>query len=137
MTDDLSPTASGSCLCGAVRYRTNAPLGPGFNACHCTQCRKQSGHHAAYVAAGRAADVTIDGAGNVTWYRASDTAKRGFCRICGSQLFWVPDDGGTFDVSGGTLDEHPPIALTGHIFVADKGAYYDIADGLPTYPQDS
>ena len=120
-------TAEGSCLCGAVRYRTDAPLRPVI-ACHCTQCRKTSGHFVAATAAPRDA-VTIEG--RVTWYASSDTARRGFCGICGSSLFW--DGPGThLSIHAGTLDGHPDgLTLAGHIFCADRGRYYDIVDPLP------
>ncbi len=42
----------GSCLCGAVRYTVDAEF-TGANACHCSQCRRQSGH---YWAAGDGLD---------------------------------------------------------------------------------
>ncbi len=34
----------GSCLCGAVSFELTGELRPPF-ACHCTQCRKTSGHY--------------------------------------------------------------------------------------------
>jgi len=139
MTDKSEALAEGSCLCGAVRYTVHAPIHPEVRPCHCTQCRKQSGHFAAYVQVTSKDGVAIHGEENVVWYRASDTAKRGFCKVCGSQLFWVPDDSDKFDVSGGTLDRHPPLHVSEHIFVADKGDYYEINDAVPmhvTYPED-
>ena len=119
-------TASGSCLCGAVRFKVDGPLRPVI-ACHCTQCRKTSGHHVAATSAPRET-VTIEG--NVTWYASSPSARRGFCPVCGSNLFW-DGPGANLSIFAGTLDGDPGIRLAGHIFCADKGAYYDIADGLP------
>ena len=116
----------GSCLCGAVRDTVDGPLRPVI-ACHCAQCRKTSGHHVAATSARREA-VTVTGA--VSWYRSSDTARRGFCPVCGSNLFW--DGPGThLSIMAGTLDGDAGIRLAGHIFCADKGAYYEIVDGLP------
>ena len=73
--------------------------------------------------------------GKVTWYRSSDRAERGFCKECGSSLFWRPIGGEGTDISLGVVT--PPTGLTAkdHIFVADKSDYYDIDDGLPHYPQ--
>lgn len=124
-------SAQGSCLCGAVRYVVTGPLRP-VVACHCTQCRKTSGHHVAATSADREA-VVIEG--DVTWYRSSKDARRGFCGICGSNLFW--DGPGThLSIFAGTLDGDPNIQLAGHIFCADKGSYYEIETALPTAPQD-
>jgi len=120
-------SATGGCLCGAVRYRVTGPLRPVI-ACHCDQCRRTSGHHVAATAAPREA-VAIAGA--VRWYRSSETASRGFCPVCGSNLFWQGPGAG-LSIFAGTLDGDPGVRLAGHIFCADKGAYYPIPDdGLP------
>jgi hypothetical protein len=116
----------GSCLCGAVHYRVSGPLRPVI-ACHCAQCRKASGHHVAATSAPRnAVEVT----GDVTWFRSSDRARRGFCPICGSNLFW-DGPGANLSIFAGTLDAPTGLQLAGHIYCADKGDYYEIADALP------
>lgn len=116
----------GGCLCGAVRYRVTGPLRPVI-ACHCTQCRKTSGHHVAATSAHRD-DVAIDG--TVQWYSSSADARRGFCPTCGSNLFW-DGPGSHLSIFAGTLDGPTGLTLQGHIFCADKGDYYDITDDLP------
>lgn len=117
---------AGGCLCGAVRYVVTGPLRP-VVACHCMQCRRTSGHHVAATSAARG-DLAITG--EVRWYTSSAEARRGFCPVCGSSLFW---DGGNgrLSIFAGTFDGDPGVRLAGHIFCADKGAYYEIADGLP------
>ncbi|MBL3560275.1 GFA family protein [Rhodovulum sulfidophilum] len=122
-------TVTGSCLCGRVRYRIDGPLSP-VVACHCSQCRKASGHHVAATTVLRD-DLVIEG--EVRWYASSAGAQRGFCPVCGSNLFW---DGGQdyLAVFAGTLDGDPGIRMAAHVFCADKGAYYEITDGLPQAP---
>ena len=117
---------TGSCLCGAVRYQVSGAMRPVI-ACHCVQCRKSSGHHVAATSAPRDS-VAIEG--EVTWYASSDEARRGFCGTCGSQLFW-DGPGQNLSIFAGTLDNPTGLTLAGHIFCADKGDYYDIADGTP------
>ena len=117
---------TGSCLCGAVQYETPGPMRPVI-ACHCTQCRKTSGHHVAATSAPR---DQVQISGRVKWYSSSPSARRGFCPTCGSNLFW-DGPGSHLSIFAGTIDGDPGVRLTGHIFCADKGAYYDIADGLP------
>ncbi len=117
---------TGSCLCGAVRYRVSGALRPVI-ACHCAQCRKTSGHHVAATSAPR---ESVEIEGEVAWYASSATARRGFCPVCGSNLFW-DGPGENLSIFAGTLDGDPGVRLAGHIFCADKGAYYEIADGLP------
>lgn len=117
----------GSCLCGAVTFTVRATP-QGASVCHCGQCRKQSGHvwASAYVAT---ADLSIFG--KVKWYAASQKAERGFCPKCGSFLFWKAHAEDTMSFALGALDGPTGLTLEKHIFVADKGDYYDIADGLP------
>ena len=117
----------GQCLCGAVRFRTEAEP-QGASACHCGQCRRMSGHvwASAYVPKDA---LTVEG--EVRWFDSSDKAQRGFCPDCGSFLFWKAHDEDTISFALGALDEPTSITLERHIFTADKGDYYDIKDGLP------
>jgi hypothetical protein len=71
----------------------------------------------------------------VTWYVSSRDARRGFCGTCGSNLFW-DGPGSHLSIFAGTLDGPTGLTLAGHIFCADKGDYYDIADGFPKVAQD-
>ena len=130
---DPTRTQSGGCLCGAVRYRVAGELRP-VVACHCEQCRRTSGHHVAATAAWRE-DLTIEGEANLTWYRSSTFAQRGFCRFCGGNLFWQRDGAAQVSIMAGSLDAGSGLSTAAHIFVADKGDYYDIADGQPQHEQ--
>ena len=118
---------SGSCLCGDISFEVQGtPLGASM--CHCSQCRKQSGGvwSSAFVPED---DLKISG--DVTWFESSDTAKRGLCPRCGSFLFWKAHDEDTISFALGAIDGDTGLTLEKHIFVADKGDYYDIADGVP------
>jgi hypothetical protein len=119
----------GSCLCGAVTFDVAADLAPP-DACHCTPCRKHSGHYFASTDVPKAA-VTVTGDANVKWYQSSEKVRRGFCSICGSSLFWDPIHRDWIGVAMGAFDERTQTALRIHIFVGQKGDYYTIADGLP------
>lgn len=127
----MTTSSKGSCLCGAVRFAVSGPL-RGVIYCHCSQCRKQSGHY--YAATNAAdADLTVEGREKITWYEASAFAKRGFCSVCGSVLFWKHNELTETSVMAGAFEQ--PSGLKGevHIFVADKGDYYEIDDGLPQF----
>ncbi len=120
---------TGGCLCGAVRYRVEAELRE-IHACHCSQCRRVSGHYAAFSACANEALVFEKNDG-LAWYESSPGTRRGFCRKCGATLFWDDSSRSHIAVAAGSLDEPTGLTLAGHIFVADKGDYYQIADGLP------
>ncbi len=119
----------GSCLCGAVKFTLTGPLPPP-DACHCSQCRKHSGHFFASTDVPRTA-LTIVGADSITWFRSSEKVRRGFCTTCGSSLFWDPIHKDWIGVAMGALETPTDTRLAIHIHVADKGDYYDIADGVP------
>ena len=119
----------GSCLCGAVRFAVAGDLAPP-DACHCSQCRKQSGHFWASTDIEKDR-LTIDGEEAVRWYQASEKVRRGFCGTCGSFLFWEPIGRAKIAIGMGAFDDPTGTRLGHHIFVADKGDYYEIADGLP------
>ena len=122
----------GSCLCGAVTFEVAGDL-PGPDACHCAMCRKHSGHYFASTDVPKSA-LTIHGEDKVTWFQSSEKARRGFCSLCGSSLFWDPQSRDWIGVAMGAFDTPTNTRLRVHIFVAEKGDYYDIADGVPQNP---
>jgi hypothetical protein len=122
----------GSCLCRAVTFSVSCAL-PAADACHCSQCRKQSGHYWASTDVPRAA-LSISGTENIRWYQSSPKVRRGFCQTCGSFLFGDPPHRPSIAIAMGAFDAPTGAALSHHIFVADKGDYYEIADGVPQNP---
>jgi hypothetical protein len=112
----------GSCLCGEVQFTvTGTPRDPA--ACHCSMCRKTSGH---IWAAAIVAEDGIEIEGPVRWYRSSEIAERGFCPTCGASLFWHRFGSGEMDFALGAVDGPTGIHLARHIFTEDKGDYYSI-----------
>lgn len=121
----------GSCLCKAVTFQVSGEL-PSPSACHCTNCRKQTGHYEAGTDVPRSA-VEINGIDKITWYQSTEKARRGFCRTCGSSLFFEPTKGDWIGISMGAFDGPTHTKLDKHIFVGNKGDYYDINDGVMQY----
>lgn len=117
-----------TCLCGAVEVTVTGSL-PAPNACHCTACRKHSGHFEASVDVPRDR-VSIKGEAAVRWYQSSEKVRRGFCGTCGSTLFWDPIFQDWTAIAMGAFDGPTHTQLARHIFVSEKGDYYAIADGL-------
>jgi hypothetical protein len=113
---------SGSCLCGAVAFTATGPMRDVIG-CHCTQCRKTSGHYwaATSVPLDRFALTRDQG---LSWFRSSPDALRGFCKTCGASLFWQPEGEGRIAIAPGAFDDSPSFRLTSHIFTDDAGDYY-------------
>jgi hypothetical protein len=122
---------TGHCSCGAVRFKTRGNL-RGVIYCHCGQCRRQTGHFLAATAA-EDVDLEVEGVDAISWFQSSPEAKRGFCSICGSGLFWKNSTKSYTSILAGTFDEPSGLKAEAHIFVGDKGCYYEICDGLPQH----
>jgi len=118
---------TGGCLCGAVRYRVSGALRP-IIMCHCTQCRRMTGHVMAATAA-RLANFQLLADRELKWYDSSNKARRGFCARCGSTLFWAGVGRDYISIAAGSLDDSGGLGIACHIHVADKGDYYEIEDG--------
>jgi len=132
MQADLQPGGEeheGACLCGAVAFRVAGPLPPP-DACHCSMCRKVSGHYWASTDIPKIA-LAIHGEENLRWFRSSERVRRGFCAICGSSLFFDPIYKDWIAVAMGAFNGASLTRLRLHIHVASKGDYYEICDGLP------
>ena len=130
----MSEKRTGSCLCGGVAYEVTGPMRE-IVGCHCEQCRKTSGHHVAATNVART-DLRLTRDETLTWYHASDAARRGFCNRCGGNLFWERLEGETISIFAGTLDDTSGLPFKRHIFVKDKAAYMqppDDAEVFDTY----
>ncbi|HLZ75131.1 GFA family protein [Phenylobacterium sp.] len=121
----------GSCLCGAITFEVSGAL-PGPDACHCTMCRKHSGHVFASTDVARSA-VMIQGEEHITWFQSSEKVRRGFCAVCGSSLFWDNQSKDVTAIAMGAFDTPTQTELAVHIFIADKGDYYSISDGVAQF----
>ena len=79
-------------------------------------------------------NLVLDSDQGLSWYQSSESARRGFCRICGSSLFWFPVAGSRICIMAGTLDQPTGIEAAEHIYVDFKADYYELNDGLPQSP---
>ncbi|MGI9389964.1 MAG: GFA family protein [Boseongicola sp.] len=121
----------GGCLCGAVRYRVQGPLRGVVN-CHCSMCQRLHGNFGPHSKAQKA-NITITKSDGLVWYRTSDVARRGFCRDCGSGLFWEPFELDATGIIAGTLDAPTGLKTIGHIFVGEMSDFHNISDDLPQF----
>ncbi len=123
----------GSCLCGAVAFEIHGAMAPAL-ACHCGQCRKSTGHY--WVSSQiNADDLHFTQQDGLRWYQSSPEAERGFCAVCGSSLFWRMPSEGKISIAGGSVETPTDITIKEHIFVADKGDYYQIEPSAKQKPQ--
>ena len=115
----------GSCLCGAVRVATKAPT-KAVGACHCSMCRKWTGGPLLAIECG--SEVRFEGDDNISVFSSSDWAERGFCRKCGSNLFYRLKKGGYYAISAGLLDDDKQLTFEHQVFIDEKPSYYSFAN---------
>ena len=115
----------GSCLCGAVSLTVNISDHQ-VGVCHCSICRRWGGGPFFAVEAGR--QVQIEGEENITTYASSDWAKRGFCRHCGTHLFYRLNDEDAYVLPVSLIDSGQPWDLALEIFTDEKPVFYDFSN---------
>ncbi len=124
--------ARGSCLCGAVSFAAQLPS-KWVAHCHCTRCRRA--HGAAFVtwAGFPSAAVVIDDAQSaLRWHTAETGAQRGFCRHCGSPMFFRSERWrGELHVARALFFDALDRAPQAHVYFDTHVDWVDIADGLP------
>ena len=121
---------SGTCECGAVRYRVADEFRYAAN-CHCSNCRASTGSaFKPFAGIEREKLEVTDGADKLLiWGDADNNHTR--CAVCGSLLYSVVRDGAYVHVALGSLADEPSIRPTEHIFVGSKAPWFEITDELP------
>ncbi len=78
---------SGSCSCGAVRFKVDGGIKNVAN-CHCNRCRRINGSaFSTYAVVHRDNLQILQGDDKLSTYAISERAAKKFCSRCGSPLF--------------------------------------------------
>jgi len=98
--------SNGSCFCGDIQFTTTLPS-KWCAHCHCSMCRKT--HGAGYVTwVGFESEqvMVTSGEHQLDWFDSSPGAQRGFCRRCGSSLFFRSEKwAGELHIALGCMDD--------------------------------
>lgn len=123
-------TRTGRCLCGAVKFDVSISVTT-FTICHCGMCRRWCSGPFMGVHCDGAPTFTDDNA--MAWFKSSDWAKRGFCKQCGTNLFYRCTDPSlqSWEVSLEALEDPSGLTLDRHIFIDAKPDRYDFNDDRP------
>lgn len=122
-------------MCGAVAFRVEGPF-RGFQYCHCSRCRKQSG-------SAHCANLFVPVA-QFSWERGEGQVKRfdlpdakywctAFCTACGSTMPWLSKTGKAFIVAAGALDDDPASRPDRNIFYGSRAPWYVPASELAAH----
>ena len=120
-----------SCLCGGIQFRTKGHHRNVHN-CHCIQCMKTHGHHAAYTAI-KEQNIRFVKKRTLKWFRSSKKGKRGFCKKCGASIFFKSIGEKGIHVSAGMFNRPVKLKTTMNIFAKGKLDYYKLDLHLPKF----
>lgn len=116
---------NGSCLCGKVAIKIN-PAHHVFDACHCGMCRKWAGGPLMTVEGGDRPQIT--GEESITVYSSSEWAERGFCKNCGTHLFYRLKNSDFCNFSAGLFKEVENFKFHMQIYIDSKPKSYEFAN---------
>ena len=115
----------GHCLCGAVKI-TATDVGNDVGACHCKMCRRWGGGPFMEIECGK--NVVFEGEENIAVYDSSDWAERGFCRQCGTHLFYRFKETGHHGIPIGVFDDDPALSFEHQVFIDEKPSFYEFSN---------
>jgi hypothetical protein len=111
----------GSCLCNAVQV-TAINMSHKVGACHCNMCQQWTGGPILMVDCG--SDVSFTGEEQITVFDSSEWAERGFCKKCGSHLFYRLKKNNQYFLPVGLFQKSGAFVLDHQIFIDEKPEYY-------------
>ena len=120
-----------SCLCGGIQLRTQE-YHRNVQNCHCIQCMKTHGHHAAYTNV-EERNVKFFKKKTLKWFRSSKRAKRGFCNKCGASLFFKRIGAKNISIAAGMFNRPVKLKTTTNLFVKGKLDYYKLDRYMPKF----
>lgn len=127
---------SGGCLCGAVRYHSDAePLGT--SVCHCTHCQKVSGSAFSVNVLVPRSSLTYAGEEPATYTDTGESGRklaRRFCGRCGSSIASEPEGMAAITVlKAGTLDDRSNLAPATHIWCGSRQPWVTVPVGVASF----
>jgi len=128
---------TGGCLCGAIRYRVDAPVTE-LRHCHCGNCQKASGSVGTVGAAIASSAFRITQGTPKRYSAVADSGRtlhRFFCGECGSPLYSQRENTPeTMVVRAGTFDDADDLKITMHIWTARARPWHHIEPGAKQHP---
>ena len=111
---------TGHCLCEKVKFRATSK-----NPTLAAMCRRWSSGPYIEITC---QDVSFEGENYIGTIRSSDWAERGFCKNCGTNLFYHIIDADDYLMSAGLLDDTSDLSLSLQVFTDSKPHFYTLAE---------
>ncbi len=123
MSDSVE--GKGRCVCGAVSFLAQN-MSNSVGACHCDMCRQWGGGPFMEVDCG--SEVTFSGEKNISIFNSSDWAERGFCKNCGTHLFYRFKQGNLHMIPVGLFEDDSHFVFEKQVFIEEKPHYYSFSN---------
>jgi hypothetical protein len=132
----METTATGGCLCGAIRYEYHGDVGSaGY--CHCTDCRRISGSAFGVSVRVKAAGFRIVHGTPKGFTKIGDRGRavtRFFCPDCGCPLYTEPPlHPDTIFLKAGSLDDPTLVRPDRQAWTRSRVLWSEIDPGLAAY----
>lgn len=114
-----------TCLCGKVKLKA-LTISSKVVVCHCGMCRKWNGGPALALQCGT--EVEIEGGENVHVFDSSEWAERGFCKNCGTHLFYRIKGTGEYSIPAGFFPALEGLEIEVQYFSDKRPDYYCLAN---------
>ena len=115
---------SGTCLCGGTKFIAKSAV-RSIGACHCDMCRKWGGP---LIGVHCGSDVSFSGEENISIFSTSDWAERGFCKSCGSHLFYRVKESMHHFIPAGLFEDQSQFVLERQSYIDEKPCYYSFSN---------
>ena len=115
----------GHCLCGVVEI-TVEKMNNSVEVCHCGMCRRWGGAPLMAVECG--SEVLFEGEENIAVFNSSEWAERGFCKRCGSHLFYRLKENNEYQIPAGLFDNQEKFKLDLQVYIDLKPNFYSFSN---------
>lgn len=115
----------GLCLCGSVSIAVQSE-NKSVGACHCDMCRRWGG--GPYMEINCGSNVSFEGEENISVFASSDWAERGFCKNCGTHLFYRLKENNQHMVPIGLFENDDDLVFESQVFIDAKPSYYSFSN---------
>lgn len=124
-----SGLSRGSCNCGAVTFRVDAPV-TDIYVCHCSLCRKATGTIGVTVVVVSSSLFTWESGEHLVkrWAMPGHDWECSFCSHCGSHLPGTNDSSTMYIPVGLFTEGGENLQVKHHIWVSSKAAWHQIGD---------
>lgn len=114
-----------SCLCQAVKFEVEIQS-KNFGVCHCKDCRKWTG--GVYMSMSGGNGLTFENEDVIGRYSHSDWAERGFCKKCGTNLFYRLKKIDHYFLMLGVINDDIDLHFEEQQFIDQKPNHYSFSD---------